>query len=165
MTTLHHRPVPQKIFCPRRFRQKVGRGSRANPWIIMLFYPKSLIPEAHATTGLGPFSTGLCLISTGCPDFSTVALFGSTLSFSLYPIEKKEEEKSRKGKSEGSPIHGLAELPIFSSTGYAPDPRVFRGNPWIETHEKTMSYVAFHVYPRIHGKKCLWSPWSVECAS
>lgn len=165
MTSLHPRPAPQKIFCPRRLAKKVGGRGRSNPWIISLFYPKSLILEKSGPTGRPSFSTGLGSFSTDCPVFSTGAFSRSTSFLSLYPIEKKEEEKSRKGKSEGSPIHGLAELPIFSSTGYAPDPRVFRGNPWIETHEKTMSYVAFDVYPRIHGKKCLWSPWSFECAS
>jgi len=160
MISSRRHPAPQKIFCPRWLAEKVGGGVRNNPWIISLFYPKSLIAEANATTGRPPFSTGRPLISTVSPVFSTGAVSPSTFNLSLYPIEKKEEERKPEGKNVGWPIHGLAQLPIFSSTGFCPVPRVFRGNPWMEMLVETMRYVVICGHPRIHVKKCLGGTWS-----
>lgn len=123
-------PYPQKFFWPRWFAQKVGRGVRANPWNISHFYRKPLILERNAPTGLGLFSTGLGLFSTGLPVFSTGAVFGSTISLSLYPIEKKEKRRLVKEENKQTLIHGFEQLPIFSSTGFTPLSTGFRGNPW-----------------------------------
>jgi hypothetical protein len=165
MTLSIPHPAPQKIFCPRRFAKKVGGHGRANPWIISVFDAKSLIPEAVGPTGRPPFSTGLPPFSTVSPVFSTGRVFGSTLSFSLYPIDKKEEEREGSEVNQGTLIHGFEQLPIFSSTGFPRVPRVFRGNPWKCFACISMAYVAKWGDPRIHGKKCLGVLWKVaKCA-
>lgn len=119
------------FFALRAFPQKEGGRMRANPWISAYSAHKSLIVEQNAPTDCTVFSTGCDNLSTDCTVFSTGAVFVLLRRLSIYLSIFKEERERRRAPEKNKGIHGLAQLLIFSSTGYDPIHGLTRGNTWI----------------------------------
>lgn len=106
------RPVPQKIFCPRRFAGKVGGRGVDNPRAINAFYPKPLFAEAVYCVAALLLSTGRHPFSTCRPYFSTGA-DSAPLFLSLFKQLKRERKESgKRGGCESEASTGYTE-PCF----------------------------------------------------
>ena len=128
--TPHERKQPL-FFALRAFLEKEGGHAPFNPWIYASGALKLLIVDRNAPTGLGHLSTCLLLSSTGWLILSTQAIFRATVHLYIYLFILKRRRREEEAGKVKTAIHGFLHLPIFSSTGLTPYPRVFRGYPWM----------------------------------
>jgi len=141
-----------RFFCAPRSSVKIGGGVRANPWIYASDAAKLLIVEQNAPTGCIIFSTGCGFKSTGCLFFSTCPFFLVLWWFFIYLSLLKKKKRRDKALERKNGIHGLAHLPIFSSTGYGRIHGLIRGNPWMNTTiniNKLNDYFGPSTHPRV----------------
>src|SRR4051812_356930 len=106
------------FFALRAFLRKEGGHVRNNPWTYAFKLYKPLKLERKLIAGWPAFSTGCGVFSTGLPIFSTGGVFGYTSYLSIYLSIFKGRRRIKEGGKAETRIHGLAELPIFSSTGF-----------------------------------------------
>jgi len=116
-----------------RFFQK-GRGESAvNPWIISLFYGKSLTVEQFFCR-VGSQYPRVRLFSPRVALFSPHAAFFESPLFSLSILLKRKRKNGLcRGDIRCIRIHGLGLLYKKASTGFYPIHGLTRGYPWIST--------------------------------
>jgi hypothetical protein len=122
--------LPLFFGAARPFQKGRGRSGE-NPWISASGATKCLIVEQNAPTSTRVISTDLSLLSTDLSLLSTHRFFGLRRLASLYLSLLKEERERREGAEKNKGVHGLAALPIFSSTETHPIHGFSRGISWM----------------------------------
>jgi hypothetical protein len=122
--------LPLFFGATRPFPKGMG-GSGENPWISASGATKCLIVEQNAPTSTRVISTDLSLLSTDLSLLSTRRFFGLLRPASLYLSLLKEERERRERAKKNKGVHGLAALPIFSSTETHPIHGFSRGISWM----------------------------------